>query len=139
MVLVLSIDGKPNPRCQHRINNGVIYDPDTLKKQNFASIAIARLGYGHIFDEPIYVDFTYHLQVPASMSKKRREELVGTPHHLKPILSSLVRFTEDSLQGVLWRNDAKICQIRARKVWSTFGKTIIKVYTEKEYDEFKMS
>lgn len=138
MVLVLSIDGKPNPLSRPRVYNGIVYDPDKLKKQNFASIAIARLGYGHIFDEPVYVDFTYHLQVPASMSKKRREELVGTDHHLKPDLSNLIKFTEDALEGILWRNDSKICQIKARKVWSTFGKTIIKVYTANEYYEFRM-
>jgi Holliday junction resolvase RusA-like endonuclease len=64
----------------------------------------------------------FYLPMPASWSKKKREEMWGRPHQQKPDLDNLCK----SIQDCLKVNDAVIYEIEASKCWWDVG--MIKFY-----------
>lgn len=85
----------------------------------------------------------YHMIIPKSYSRRRALECVGKPHVYKPDLSNLVKFTEDTFNGILWKDDSIISEILARKFYSYEPKTVFKMepmilnLPEKDISEMK--
>lgn len=62
-----------------------------------------------LLDGPLRVEMTFWLPRPASAPKRR-----VWPDR-KPDVSKLARHAEDSLTGIIWQDDARICELIARK------------------------
>jgi len=64
----------------------------------------------------------FHLPMPKSWSKKKKEGMLNMSHCSKPDLDNLVKSCVDALfAGIPDRDDACVHTINARKVWSTSG------------------
>lgn len=72
-----------------------------------------------LFDGPVVVVLDFHLRRPASLPKR------VVAHAKKPDLDKLTRGAIDALNGVIFRDDAVVTEIRARKV---YAETAAKVY-----------
>jgi len=72
-----------------------------------------------LFDGPVLVVLDFHLRRPASLPKR------VVAHAKKPDLDKLTRGAIDALNGVIFRDDAVVTEIRARKV---YAETAAKVY-----------
>lgn len=59
---------------------------------------------------------TFFFKIPASHYKKR-DEMLGTPLSHKPDLSNLVKFYEDAGNGILYKDDCVIVELKASKVY----------------------
>lgn len=55
------------------------------------------------------------LPVPASWSRKRREESVGAWHGSRPDLDNIVKAAMDGMNGVVWKDDAQVANLYATK------------------------
>ncbi|ARD60179.1 crossover junction endodeoxyribonuclease RuvA [Kosakonia radicincitans DSM 16656] len=64
---------------------------------------------------------TFILPMPASWSKKKRAEMNGKPHQVKPDKDNL----EKALLDALFENDAHIWDSRVTKLWGESGQIII--------------
>lgn len=64
---------------------------------------------------------TFVIPFPASYSKKKRQELLGKPHLLKPDRDNLEKALFDSL----FENDSHIHMGASRKIWGEEGAIII--------------
>jgi len=78
--------------------------------------------------EAILMAIEVRLPVPKSLSKKKK--FMALSGSLKPIkrpdLDNYVKAALDALQGVVFRDDSQICEIRAKKTYSeTPGMNII--------------
>jgi len=82
--------------------------------------------------KPIKAIFEFHMTLPTSWSKKKREITVKTPHKSKPDIDNLQKFISDALNGILWKDDALIYEVHAKKFYSYVPRTIIHI---EEYDE----
>lgn len=67
---------------------------------------------GHFFGGAVRVFVTFTFARPKSVSPKKRGYMTVAPD-----LSKLVRGIEDAMTGVLYRDDAQIVEIVARKVY----------------------
>lgn len=76
-------------------------------------------------NKPLKVMFEFRIQIPNSWSKKKKAAAEGTYHSGRPDLSNLIKFYEDSLNGIIWEDDALIAVIRSMKIYSFEPKTII--------------
>lgn len=121
----IEIPGIPKPLKRHRFSNGIMYDPSKKDKSHFVRQVIS--AYPDVLPrlESINVIFEYHMPIPKSYSNKKRLNAIGKPHSKKPDLSNLVKFTEDALNNVLWKDDALISIIFARKIYGEEPKTVI--------------
>jgi len=88
-------------------------------KTQFKQLCIASTALRLVVD--------YHMPIPKSYSKRRALECVYKSHVYKPDLSNLVKFTEDTFNGLIWKDDALISEIIARKFYSHEPKTVFKI------------
>lgn len=56
----------------------------------------------------------FHVQMPPSWSKKRREEFSGKPHQQKPDIDNMLK----ALFDALYADDAHIWRVDAEKRWA---------------------
>ena len=72
-------------------------------------------------DGLLYVKLDFYVQLPKTMSKKKKEEKEGKHCDNNADLDNYVKATLDSLEGKYYNNDKQIVMIRARKYWSDDG------------------
>ena len=65
---------------------------------------------------------TFVLPMPASWSKKKRQQHNGQPHQAKPDCDNMLK----ALMDALYEDDAHIWDCRITKVWGEFGQIIIR-------------
>lgn len=66
---------------------------------------------------PDRVRIIFHMPMPASWSAKKRAEMDGKPHQVRPDTDNLWKSVGDSV----FENDAHIHEIHANKVWAVEG------------------
>lgn len=86
-------------------------DLKSFRQEVSKAAMVARDGAGLTFGkhEPVRLTVRFYLRRPASIPKKRRQQVV------KPDLSKLIRAAEDSLTGIIYHDDAQIVAIEAEK------------------------
>ena len=75
----------------------------------------------------IYVKLDFYVQLPKTMSKKKKAEKEGKHCDNNADLDNYVKATLDSLEGKYYDNDKQIVMIRARKYWSDSGRIEFKM------------
>jgi Holliday junction resolvase RusA-like endonuclease len=74
--------------------------------------SVARAG---LFTGPVVLTVTFRMPRPQSLPRR-------VLHHTKkPDLDKLVRSTKDALKGILYRDDAQVVDLHARKVYVAIG------------------
>ena len=63
------------------------------------------------------------MTIADSLSKKKKDALLGQKHHKRPDLSNLIKYLEDAAQGILFADDATITTINARKIYDMNPRT----------------
>lgn len=124
-MIVYEIPGVPIPWKRARRNGKRYFDAQEKDKEFvYWEIKNAMNGlFSHV--EPIKVTMEYQMPIPKSWSKKRQREAVGKPHHSTPDVDNLAKFIHDACNGLLWKDDAIIYELCARKVYSEEPKTRI--------------
>ena len=136
VVINLNIDPKPLKRARTSVRGNYVntyYDKKSKAEMDdlrFTLISeVNKLSQDQrdklLIDKPIEVDLTFNMPFPKSYSKKKRAELLATPHMLIPDLDNLIKNVLDRADNILWNNDKYIWNITARKVWSEQGNIII--------------
>jgi len=121
------IPGPPVPCKRPRAGRNGFYDVQEKEKNDVALLVLALKDRQGPYSGPITVIMSFEMSIPTSWSQKRQKEALKRFHSKKPDLSNLVKFYEDALNGILWRDDAIICEITATKIYSNEPKTVITV------------
>ena len=66
---------------------------------------------------------TFHMPMPISWSKTKREQMKGKPHQQKPDWDNLGKALSDAVYG----EDCHVWDVRIIKVWSVIGQIEIEV------------
>jgi len=84
------------------------------------------IAYAEAFD----VKLTFFMPIPASFSKKKKENCIdGKQHHTtKPDLDNLVKMYLDCSNSILFSDDKKIVSLSAKKLYSSVPRTIFEIY-----------
>ena len=76
-----------------------------------------------LFEGPVHLDITFFMPIPVKTPRKRANEMLDAPCFFKPDLSNLIKFLEDLGSGVLYKDDAIIASVSAKKVYSINPRT----------------
>src|SRR5271165_3049173 len=131
--------GQPVPWARTRSSKeGVRFTP-TKQRNNAATLRRAAQdamfigGYQAvlrpILDEPVSIDIIAEVAIPASWSnRKRNRAIIGELRPSgRPDLDNILKQIGDALNGVVFRDDASIVEVRARKVYGLQPKLVITV------------
>jgi Holliday junction resolvase RusA-like endonuclease len=116
--ILLHLDPKPQARA--RLGRGRVYDPSAAHKK--AAAILAKIQWdGGLLSGPLEL----HLEFGLLGGKQRVE---NEWHIKRPDLSNLIKLIEDALIGIVYDDDAIICKIVAKKVYTKTPYTKIQVY-----------
>lgn len=106
----------------------------TPKKQRNVSAALRIAAQQEMtgrlpFDEALRVDFLAEMAIGATWSKKKKAAaMLGEIRPTKkPDLSNQLKLVEDSLNGVVFRDDCLIVEFNCRKIYGAQPKIVITV------------
>lgn len=142
MQVKLLLNIEPKALARARASNGRMYytqaKQDEMNELSWAILeAINKCGVNKGLlnwwveqSRTIEVEIEFGLRVPASLSKKKRMDLINTPHTKKPDLDNLIKNVFDRGNGVLWKDDKYIHTMTVKKVWRERG--YIKIVVKEE-------
>lgn len=110
----------PVAKGRPRMGRYGAYTPDKTRKAEEEIRWLMREQYrGEPATGPISLSVTFYTPIPASLSKKRREALVGAYNTSRNgDLDNLVKTVSDSGNDLLWLDDAQIVSLTAKKIYS---------------------
>lgn len=133
----LTVLGIPKAQGRHKhFQRGKFsgtYDPSREKKETFASILQDDAPETPIAT-PIALELIFYMPRPkahygsgskSEMLKDNAPEMQSS----KPDLDNLIKFVQDSLNGIFYKDDALICELKASKVYSERPRTEIIIKT----------
>jgi|HubBroStandDraft_2_1064218.scaffolds.fasta_scaffold383349_2 Holliday junction resolvase RusA-like endonuclease len=75
-----------------------------------------------ILDGALRIDWRFFMAIPAS-TKKKKPHMVGKPHIVRPDISNLIKFYEDTCKGIIFRDDCLISHGSWQKVYDENPRT----------------
>lgn len=110
------------PRARRMPKGVMLYDPKKVKQfkiavGNMAKEQMKQNEWERLEDRPLMLDVTFYRPIQQSISKAEHDRRAR--HEVLPIVkpdnSNYLKSLEDALNGIVWRDDALITDIRARK------------------------
>ena len=105
---------------------------------------------GHYFDGAVRVEVTFYMKAPKNVSKKPSKRAKDKAKQLyskyisrllwhvkKPDLDNLIKSLFDSISKseIVWSDDAIVCDLRARKLYSPNPRIEIEIEEIEEYED----
>lgn len=127
----LTIPGKPIGKARPRVTRHGTYTPEKTKiyekrvQDLFAASRQPPITDGTL---PLSATVYAHFEPPKSCSKRKRNELDGTPYTKKPDADNIAKAILDALNGVAYPDDAQIAWLAVEKVYDTnnYAEVVIK-------------
>lgn len=125
------IEGKPIPQKRPRFARmkGFVktYDPQSEEKKTVKTLIKSQVT--EKLEGPLKVNCIFYLHIPLSFSKKKKQEAIDGV--LKPATKSdidnYVKFYFDCMNGIAWRDDSQVVELKAEKVYSSRPRTEIEI------------
>jgi Holliday junction resolvase RusA-like endonuclease len=117
--ITITIPGRPQPLQRHRMARSRSYDTAQNRRNKYAvqQAALQVLGAAKPLSGPLAIEATFAFVRPKSAPKRR------TMPEVKPDVDNLVKLLLDALNGVVWRDDAQVVEMRARKIYANVEQT----------------
>lgn len=139
MKIKLEFDVKPMAKQSFRTTrSGNKYlDPSVIKyRKAIRNMAIAQMRNqkAEKIEGAVNMNIIYAFRRPQSLSKKERSEIDGgktVPKTTKPDIDNLTKAILDALNGIVWKDDAQVTQIKIQKVWSSKDQIEVEIWETK--------
>lgn len=76
---------------------------------------------GKPYEGPLHLDIVFYFPIPKKTPKSKLSTFIY--HHYRPDLSNCIKFIEDIAIGILYKDDAIIASISAKKVYDSNPRT----------------
>ena len=127
MNVEIHVPGEPVPKARPRVTFHGTYTPERTKRYEelVQWCWVQQSGYRYPDDQPLSVSVIAKYAMPKSWSKKKREELRGTPRIFKPDIDNVIKAATDALIDHAYKDDSRIIHVQGVKVWSDESELII--------------
>lgn len=124
-MITIEIPGSPVPWSAPRIGRtNRAFSPDSKKKE-YIQWQIKSQYRGDILEGPFSIYFKFELQIPKSISKKKKQLMEGAFALVRPDTTNLQKMYEDCLMGIVFKDDNEVCKIFSLKTYSENPRTTI--------------
>ena len=97
------------------------YDRQTHEKLATGLYLQKDHGEEPFFTGPLKIEIIFHMHIPDGQKKKNLE---GSWHFKRPDIDNLAKFILDAATGILWADDAIVCCMEKKKIYSNETKTV---------------
>lgn len=119
-----TVPGKPVGKGRPRFTrSGHTYTP--AQTAAYEQLVVLYSPRGVRFAGPVAVEVRAVFEPPRSCTKKMRAQLVSAsaPYAHKPDADNIGKIICDALNGVLWRDDAQVSELRVVKIYGEQNRT----------------
>ena len=127
MVVTFTVPGEPVGKGRPRFvrATGKAYTPEkTANYENLVRVCYRDQVHSKPFDSgvPLHVSVDVVQQIPKSVSKKKREAMIGRKilPTKKPDCSNILKAIEDGLNGVAYADDSQIVSVKVTKCFGEY-------------------
>ena len=134
-IIQFVVPGEPVPKARPRVTRYGTYTPERTKAYEQAVYFAWKQQSGESFPTGVpLIAYVYaHFSIPRSISKKRRQEMVGKPHTKhRGDLDNVVKAVLDALNGYAFPDDCAVCAIVAVKDYQPKPTTTVIIQEFKE-------
>lgn len=110
--------GKGRPRVVRRGGFTQTYTPEkTASYENLVKLEFQRQGGRMLKDGPVYMSITAWYGIPKSVSKRKREAMIGglIRPTKKPDCDNVAKIIADALNGLAWHDDSQVVSLHVAK------------------------
>jgi len=131
-MITLEVKGKPIAKARPRFARcGKFvrtYDPQETEESRFL-FEVQKQWNRPPIEGPLKVRCSFEMPIPKGTSRKKTWAMIKDEikHTKKPDISNLIKFIEDCLNGVVWKDDSQIIYLAGGKFYSEEPKTIIMI------------
>lgn len=98
----------PRPRVS---KFGVYYPKKYQDYKDYLKYYLTLLNLNKFEDKPLYLNIVFNIQIPNSLSKKKKLELNGTYVIKKPDLDNYLKSVMDAMNSIVYKDDSQISSI----------------------------
>lgn len=77
------------------------------------------------YEGRVKVALVFNFPIRKSWTKKKKTQLHGKGHIIRPDLDNLEKTVLDALNGIAWKDDSQVCDVVKMKKWANEGSTEI--------------
>ena len=122
-IIRIVIPGQPVSKLRPRVTRtGHTYTPEkTVRYEKLVQDMWRVYGSESFGDSPIRMDIDLYMQIPASVSKKKKEQMLNgqIKHTKKPDSDNVAKAISDGLSGLAYTDDAQIVELTVRKQYGS--------------------
>lgn len=132
----VTVLGEPTSQKRHRsVKMGNFtrqYDPSSADKADFLSL-LREKAPETPFNTPLRLELAFYFSRPKSHYGTGKNLSFLKPfaplrHTSKPDIDNCIKFVQDALNKVYWRDDSLICELSIKKLYDVKPRTEIKVF-----------
>lgn len=123
---MIVLPGRPIPLARPRFSAGKVYDSQAAIKNDYRLILMSQCKHKP-YSSSLLMELEFIFEVPKSLSQKKRLELLGKAHIIKPDLDNLIKFVLDIGTGILYTDDKVISEIKAKKVYGSKEHSLLRI------------
>lgn len=119
--VIFVIPGEPKGKARPRVTRYGTYTPKSTRDfENHIRDCWQKLTGGARLPDgvPLYASIHAYFPVPKSYSKKKREQLLFTPHTKKPDCDNIAKAVLDSLNGYAFTDDSAVSVLHITKTYT---------------------
>lgn len=118
--MIIYIPGDPVGKERPRVANGHIYTPEKTKAYEEKIAWAWKQAHGEMIDGPVEMTITAYYRIPtrATLAQKEQMRSGDILPEKRPDIDNVVKCAMDGLQGVAYKDDAKVVSVSAAKLYS---------------------
>ena len=94
---------------------GVYYPKKYQEYKDYLKDYLISLNLKKLEDNALYLNIIFNIQIPNSMSKKKKQELIGKYVIKKPDIDNYLKSIMDGMNGIIYKDDNQIASINIIK------------------------
>lgn len=117
--MIVKIPGRPKGKSRPRFANGHAYTPKATRDYEKEIAMLYKAQDGRVFTGNVSLEIEAVFKIPTSWSKKKQWETInnGKRPEIRPDIDNIVKVVMDALNGVAYKDDSQVVDIKARKVY----------------------
>lgn len=119
--------GKQRPRATMQGGHARVYTPAETVSFERQVAAIAAPLFPTPLTGPLRLTVIATFEPARSLSSRKRDAMLGTPHIQRPDCDNCVKALMDGLNRIAWADDGQVAEISARKQWGTYNGTLVHI------------
>ena len=125
------IKGKPVAKARPRVlKSGITYTQKKTKDYEELVQQVYKLQVGEYLGESaLLCEIDFYFSIPKSYSKKRKQAIIEGEelYTKKPDLDNLAKTITDALNGVAYKDDSQIIEMKLKKRYSPEDKVVVAI------------